>query len=107
MAKVVVSFEGSILTEVDLDKAVTMVGRHPACDIVLDHPAISARHMLVSGGNPGPKDYAYFDEVCATLTASFGMHVDVMMPPRGEDPGFVDRLASGLHRREQRRVRNR
>ena len=47
MAKVVVSFEGSILTEVDLDKAVTVVGRHPACDIVLDHPAISARHMLL------------------------------------------------------------
>ena len=47
MAKVVVSFEGSILTEVDLDKAVTMVGRHPACDIVLDHPAISARHVLL------------------------------------------------------------
>jgi len=47
VAKVVVSFEGSILTEVDLDKAVTVVGRHPACDIVLDHPAISARHMLL------------------------------------------------------------
>ena len=46
-AKVVVSFEGSILTEVDLEKPVTVVGRHPACDVVLDHPAISARHMLL------------------------------------------------------------
>lgn len=46
-AKVVVSFEGSILNEVDLEKPVTVVGRHPACDIVLDHPAISARHMLL------------------------------------------------------------
>jgi hypothetical protein len=25
---------------------VTIVGRHPACDICIDHPAISARHML-------------------------------------------------------------
>jgi len=45
-AKIVVSFEGGILTEVDLTKPVTVVGRHPACDIVIDHPAVSARHML-------------------------------------------------------------
>jgi pSer/pThr/pTyr-binding forkhead associated (FHA) protein len=45
-AKVVVSFEGQILSEVDLDKEVTVVGRHPACDIVIDHPAVSGRHML-------------------------------------------------------------
>jgi pSer/pThr/pTyr-binding forkhead associated (FHA) protein len=46
-AKVVVSFEGAIVTEVDLDKPVTVLGRHSACDIVIDHPAISARHMLL------------------------------------------------------------
>ena len=46
-AKVVVSLEGSIVTEVELEKPVTVVGRHPACDIVLDHPAVSARHMLL------------------------------------------------------------
>ena len=45
-AKVVVSFEGQILSEVDLAKEVTVVGRHPACDIVIDHPAVSGRHML-------------------------------------------------------------
>src|SRR5438132_4305756 len=45
-AKIVVSLEGDIVSEVDLAKPVTVVGRHPACDIVLDHPAISARHML-------------------------------------------------------------
>ena len=45
-AKVVVSFEGNILSEVDLGKEVTVVGRHPACDIVIDHPAVSGRHML-------------------------------------------------------------
>ena len=46
-AKVVVSLDGSIVSEVELEKPVTVVGRHPACDIVIDHPAVSARHMLL------------------------------------------------------------
>lgn len=45
-ARVVLSFNDAIVTEVELTKAVTVVGRHPACDIVIDHPAISGRHML-------------------------------------------------------------
>jgi hypothetical protein len=45
-ARVVLSLEGTIVSEVELAKAVTIVGRHPACDICIDHPAISARHML-------------------------------------------------------------
>jgi pSer/pThr/pTyr-binding forkhead associated (FHA) protein len=45
-ARVVVSFEGAIVAEVELDKPVTVVGRHPACDIWIDHPAVSGRHML-------------------------------------------------------------
>ena len=46
-ARVVVSYEGTILQEVPLEKTVTVVGRHPGCDIVIDHPAVSARHMLL------------------------------------------------------------
>jgi hypothetical protein len=45
-SRVVLSFDGAILTEVELGKPVTVVGRHPACDICVDHPAISGRHML-------------------------------------------------------------
>jgi hypothetical protein len=45
-ARVVVSLEGVIVTEVELTKPVTVVGRHPACDICIDHPAVSGRHML-------------------------------------------------------------
>jgi hypothetical protein len=41
-----VSFEGAIVTEVELTQPVTVVGRHPAADICIDHPAISGRHML-------------------------------------------------------------
>lgn len=46
-ARVVVSYEGTILQEVPLAKPLTVVGRHPACDVVIDHPAVSARHMLL------------------------------------------------------------
>jgi signal transduction histidine kinase/CheY-like chemotaxis protein len=45
-ARVVLSLDDAIVTEVELTKPVTVLGRHPACDIVVDHPAISGRHML-------------------------------------------------------------
>lgn len=45
-ARVVVSLDGAIVTEVELAKPVTVVGRHPSCDICIDHPAVSGRHML-------------------------------------------------------------
>ena len=45
-ARVVLSLDGEIVTEVELSKAVTVVGRHPTCDICIDHPAVSGRHML-------------------------------------------------------------
>ena len=45
-AKVVLSLDDEIVSEVSLDKPVTVIGRHPGCDIVIDHPAVSGRHML-------------------------------------------------------------
>ena len=45
-ARIVLSLDGAIVTEVELTKPVTVVGRHPASDICIDHPAISGRHML-------------------------------------------------------------
>jgi hypothetical protein len=45
-ARVVVSMEGQILMEVTIEKPVTVVGRHPGCDIVIDSPHVSGRHML-------------------------------------------------------------
>jgi hypothetical protein len=44
--RVVVSLEGTIVQEVELSRPVTVVGRHPDCDIVVDHPAVSMRHAL-------------------------------------------------------------
>jgi hypothetical protein len=45
-ARIVISLEGAIVSEVQLTKPVTVVGRHPDCDVVVEHPAISGRHML-------------------------------------------------------------
>lgn len=45
-ARIVLSLDDAIVTEVELDKPVTVVGRHPGCDLVVDHPAISGRHAL-------------------------------------------------------------
>ena len=44
--RIVVSLDEAIVNEVELTKPVTVVGRHPTCDIVIDHPAVSGRHML-------------------------------------------------------------
>ena len=45
-ARVVVSLDGTVVSEHELAKPVTLVGRHPDCDLVIDHPAVSGRHML-------------------------------------------------------------
>jgi pSer/pThr/pTyr-binding forkhead associated (FHA) protein len=45
-ARIVLSLDDQIVTEAELEKAVTVIGRHPACDLVVDHPAISGRHVL-------------------------------------------------------------
>ena len=45
-ARVVVSLDGTVISEHELAKPVTLVGRHPDCDLVIDHPAVSGRHML-------------------------------------------------------------
>jgi hypothetical protein len=45
-ARVVLSFDDAIVADLELTKPVTVVGRHPACDIVVDHAAVSGRHML-------------------------------------------------------------
>ncbi len=45
--RVVVSFEGAIVAEVELTRPVTVIGRHPDCEIVLEHPAVSLRHALL------------------------------------------------------------
>lgn len=45
-ARIVLSLDGAILKEVELAKPVTVVGRHPDCDVVIEDVAVSGRHML-------------------------------------------------------------
>jgi pSer/pThr/pTyr-binding forkhead associated (FHA) protein len=45
-ARIVLSLDDEIVSEFELTKPVTVVGRHPASDVVIDHPAVSGRHML-------------------------------------------------------------
>lgn len=46
-ARVVLSLDGTIVGEAALAKPAVVVGRYPDCDIVVEHPAISGRHMLL------------------------------------------------------------
>lgn len=45
-ARLVLSLDGKILGEVTLSKPVTVVGRNPDCDVVIEHAAVSSRHSL-------------------------------------------------------------
>jgi hypothetical protein len=47
MPKIVVSLNGQIQKEIDLDKSRWNIGRRPTNDLVLDHLAVSGRHAAV------------------------------------------------------------
>lgn len=105
-ARVVLSFDDSIVTEVELTKPVTVVGRHPACDIVIDHPAVSGRHMLFRIVNTT----VYAEDLASTngmkvngLSASHQVihHLDLIEVGRHKLHFFDDAmLAGGVHNLE-------
>lgn len=47
MPKVVVTLNGQVQKEVDLDKSRWNIGRRPSNDLVLDHLAVSGRHASI------------------------------------------------------------
>jgi pSer/pThr/pTyr-binding forkhead associated (FHA) protein len=51
MPKLLLTLEGKPVREVDLTRERTTFGRHPQCDIVLDHRTVSARHALFHYAN--------------------------------------------------------
>lgn len=61
--------------------------------VAADDPVLPARHVLISGGVPLPRDEPYMDEVLRTIPAEVSLPVDIMMVPR-EDIGFIDKLYS-------------
>lgn len=53
MPKIVVSLNGQIQKEIDLDKSRWNIGRRPNNDLVLDHLAVSGRHAAVDISSEG------------------------------------------------------
>lgn len=52
---------------------------------------LPVKHVLISGGTPASRDYAYYDDVCEKIIRNTDIPVDVMMWPRPDD--IIDRLA--------------
>ncbi|MBY0574634.1 MAG: FHA domain-containing protein [Undibacterium sp.] len=53
MPKVVVSFNGQVQKELNIDRARLNIGRRPSNDLVLDHLAVSGRHAAIDTTNEG------------------------------------------------------
>ena len=88
-ARVVVSLDGAIVTEVEITKPVTVVGRHPACDICIDHPAISGRHMLFRIVNTTP----YVEDLASTNGTKVNGH-----PTQHQVVHHLDLIEVGMHK---------
>jgi len=99
-ARVVLSLDGSILKEFELAKPVTVVGRHPDCDIVVEDAAVSGRHMLFRLVNRT----VYAEDLASTngtrvngLTAQHQVvhHLDVIEVGRHKMHFFDDSMLTG------------
>jgi hypothetical protein len=88
-ARVVVSLDGSIVTEIEITKPVTVVGRHPACDICIDHPAVSGRHMLFRIVNTTP----YVEDLASTNGTKVNGH-----PTQHQVVHHLDLVEVGMHK---------
>lgn len=99
-ARIVISLDGAIVSEVQLEKPVTVVGRHPDCDVVVEHPAISGRHMLLRVVNKT----VYAEDLASTngtrvngLSTSHHVvhHLDLIEVGRHKIHFFDDALLNG------------
>jgi uncharacterized radical SAM superfamily protein len=71
-----------------------------AARVALEDDALPARHALISGGSPGPRQWPAFVETIHALVTELGAEipVDVMMSSGPETPAFVDQLVdAGVH----------
>ena len=68
-----------------------------ALRIAQSDTVLPTRHMLISGGSPGRKQYPAFEEIIHGLIAASPGPVDLMMSPMVDNLDFLDRMvASGL-----------
>lgn len=61
-------------------------------DVARADQILPVSHVLISGGSPGPRHYAWWDDCVETIIAGTGMPTDLMMSPRGGDLGFLSRF---------------
>lgn len=71
-----------------------------AAEVALADPRLPIRHLLISGGSPGPRQADEFGDTVARLVERFAprVEVDVMMSSGRETPALVHRLVdAGVH----------
>lgn len=72
-----------------------------ATEMALADPRLTIRHILISGGSPGPRQTADFADTLVGLIERFAspsVEVDVMMSSAIDTPDLVDRLIdAGVH----------
>lgn len=59
--------------------------------VALKDEILPARHILISGGTPVPRDHAYLDDVCRAVTSEVKVPVDIMAVPR-KNLDYIDFL---------------
>jgi radical SAM superfamily enzyme YgiQ (UPF0313 family) len=64
-----------------------------AIEVARNDADLPAKHVLISGGTPFPKDEGYLDDVFEKVPKATALPVDVMMVPR-KDPKHVEKLYS-------------
>jgi pyruvate-formate lyase-activating enzyme len=64
-----------------------------ALDLALADTALPARHVLISGGSPGPRHAEWFNNLCARLIAYSPLPVDVMFSPQHLAEKTIDVMA--------------
>jgi hypothetical protein len=99
-ARIVLSLDGTVVSEHEITKTVTVVGRHPDCDLAIDHPAVSGRHMIFRVVNRT----VYAEDLASTngtrvngLSAHHQVvhHLDVIEVGRHKLHFFEDSLLAG------------
>lgn len=66
-----------------------------ALRIALTDDALPPRHVLISGGSPGPKHVDWFEQIILDVVAACPIPVDVMMSAIPARADVVDRLVGG------------
>jgi len=61
-------------------------------DVAIEDKMLPPRHMLISGGTPGSRDYGRMDVIFEAMIGYRGLETDVMFTPRQDDLRIVDRL---------------